>query len=83
MAAILNGTATNPAADAIASGHNYAAIVFRAEGGDIVFNIDATAAVGAGEVVKADTAATINDLNGRRLSVFATAPTTYSIREAL
>lgn len=83
MPIITNGTADTTATDALAAGHNYDAVVIQALANNIIVNIDANAAVGAGETVFANTSATFTNLKGRRVSVYAASATSYSIREEI
>lgn len=83
MAIITNGTASNPATDALAAGHNYAALVLHSTDNALWFNIGVTAAVDTGELLPAGSSASINNLQGKSLSVFASVAAKYSVREAL
>lgn len=83
MALITNNTATSTPADALAAGHLVEAVVIHAVGVALTFQVDGDAGAAAGEQIPADSSATINNLSGRRISVYSASSTPYSIREAL
>jgi hypothetical protein len=83
MADIINATETGVASDALAEGHFYVGCVIRAVGADLYFQIDGTASAASGELIPSNTSATINNLNGKRLSLFSATSTPYTLRPIL
>ncbi len=86
MAIITNSTiaAGGAAQDILAAQHNYMALVFVNESSNLMrVNIGADATVSLGEKVAAGSAATFNNILGKRMSVYGvTTADVFSFREA-
>ena len=80
---ITNFTANSTAIDILPDKHSVDSCVIQALAANIIVNIGATAAVGAGETIFADTSATFGNLLGRRVSVYAAGATSGSLRQEI